>query len=322
MTLLALCARPTPIALLLAFAVMALIPLARNPELNGYFLTLLDLMLLTYSLNMVVGFSGYLSFGHIVFWGLGGYTAGMLVTTIGRAIAGELTFSPYLLVPLGGLVASAFAAVIAYPILRIRGAYFAIATFSVNLAVQTIFFNVPVFGGAEGLPLKRFMSYQIVPAFYWLLAFGLLAFLSSYLILRIKLGYGLLAILNDEDVAQTMGVNTTLYKILIYIIAAFFAGAGGAVWALAQVFVDPENFGITRSIEMFVAMLLGGVGTTLGPFIGAFIYFAIKDLLIIRFPHLHLVFFGGIIMIIVLFVPGGLVGALRQHVPGLRRILE
>ena len=299
MTLLALLARPTPVGLALVFGLMGVIPLARNPELNGYFLTLMDLMLLTYSLNMVVGFSGYLSFGHIVFWGLGGYTAGMLVTTIGRATGGELAFSPYLLVPLGGLVAAAFAALIAYPILRIRGAYFAIATFSVNLAVQTVFFNVKAFGGAEGLPLKRFMSYQIVPGFYWLLALVLLAFLSSYLILRIKLGYGLLAILNDEDVAQTMGVNTTLYKVIIYVVAAFFAGAGGAVWALAQVFVDPENFGITRSIEMFVAMLLGGVGTTLGPFVGAIIYFAIKDVLIIRFPHLHLVFFGLAIMLIV-----------------------
>ena len=322
MTLLSLLARPTPIALVLDFAAMGLIPLAGNPELNGYFLTLLDLMLLTYSLNMVVGFSGYLSFGHIVFWGLGGYTAGLLVAAIGRATGGELTFSPYLLVPLGGLVGSAFAALIAYPILRIRGAYFAIATFSVNLAVQTIFFNVKAFGGAEGLPLKRFISYQIVPGFYWLLAFVLLATLSSSLILRIKLGYGLLAILNDEDVAQTMGVNTTLNKAIIYVVAAFFAGAGGAVWALAQVFVDPENFGISRSIEMFVAMLLGGVGTTLGPFLGAFIYFAIKDLLIIRFPHLHLVFFGVAIMIVVLFIPGGLVGALRERIPRLRRILE
>ncbi len=322
MTPLGLLARPTPIALVLAFAAMGLVPLAGNPELNGYFLTLLDLMLLTYSLNMVVGFSGYLSFGHIVFWGLGAYTAGMLVTIIGRATGGELAFSPYVLVPLGALVAAAFAALIAYPILRIRGAYFAIATFSVNLAVQTIFFNVRAFGGAEGLPLRRFMSYQIVPAYYWLLAFALVACLASYLILRIKLGYGLLAILNDEDVAQTMGVNTTLYKIVIYLIAAFFAGAGGAVWALAQVFVDPENFGISRSIEMFVAMLLGGVGTTLGPFLGAFIYFAIKDLLIIRFPHLHLIFFGVAIMVIVLFVPGGLVGTLRQRTPRLRRILE
>lgn len=322
MTLLGLLARPTPIVALLAFAAMALIPLARDPELNGYFLTLLDLMLLTYSLNMVVGFSGYLSFGHIVFWGLGAYTAGMLVTVIGTATGAMVAFSPYVLVPLGGVVAAAFAALIAYPILRIRGAYFAVATFSVNLAVQTLFFNVDTFGGAEGLPLRRFMTYQIVPGFYWILGFALLAFLCSYLILRIKLGYGLLAILNDEDVAQTMGVNTTLYKIAIYVIAAFFAGVGGAVWALAQVFVDPDNFGITRSIEMFVAMLLGGVGTTLGPFVGAIIYFVIKDLLIIRFPHLHLVFFGLVIMFIVLFVPGGLVGTLRQRGPRLRRILE
>jgi branched-chain amino acid transport system permease protein len=322
MTLLRLLARPTPIALLLASAAIAFVPLARNPEWNGYFLTLLDLMLLTYSLNMVVGFSGYLSFGHVVFWGLGGYTAGMLVTVLGEAGGRPLAFSPYVLVPLGGLVASGFAALIAYPILRIRGAYFAIATFSVNLAVQTLFLNIDAFGGAEGLPLRRFMAYEIVPGFYWLLGFLVLGAMTSYLILQTKLGYGLIAIRNDEDVARTMGVSATLYKALIYVIAAFFAGAGGAVWALAQVFVDPENFGITRSIEMFVAVLLGGAGTALGPFIGAFIYFGFKDLLIIRFPHLHLVFFGVLIVIIVLFLPGGLVGTLRERAPRLRRILE
>jgi branched-chain amino acid transport system permease protein len=222
-------------------------------------------------------------------------------------------------------VAAAFAALVGYPALRIRGAYFAIASFSINLAVQTIFFNVPAFGGSEGMPLLRFISYSVPTAYYWMLAFASFAFASfvtSSVILHRKLGYGLLAIRNDEDMAKSLAINTTAYKILIYAIGAFFAGVAGAVWGLAQVFVDPDNFGIGRSIEMFVTMMLGGVGTAAGPFIGAFIFYGLKDLLVLRFPHLHLVIFGVIIMVIVLFLPGGLVGTLRERFPRLRKIVE
>ena len=310
--------RPTPALVTLGFIAMALLPLRGDAELTSYFLTLLEVMLVTFSLNMVVGFIGYLDFGHVVFWGLGGYTAGLAVASFG----GPLAFSPYFFVPLGGLVAAAFAALVGYPALRIRGAYFAIASFSINLAVQTIFFNVEAFGGSEGLPLIRYMSYQVVTAYYWMLLFTFLGFVTSYIILKRKLGYGLLAIRNDEDVAKSLAINTTAYKVLIYAIGAFFAGVAGGIWTLAQVFVDPDNFGITRSIEMFVTMMLGGVGTASGPFIGAFIFYGLKDLLVLRFPHLHLVIFGLIIMIIVLFLPGGLVGTLRERFPRLRRILE
>lgn len=310
--------RPTPALVTLGFVAMALVPLRGNPELTSYFLTLLDVMVITFSLNMVVGFIGYLDFGHVVFWGLGSYTAGLTVSALGTS----LTVSPYLFVPLGGLVAAAFAALVGYPALRIRGAYFAIASFSINLAVQTIFFNVEAFGGSQGLPLLRYVPYQVVTAYYWELGFTFLAFVASYVILNRKLGYGLLAIRNDEDMAKSLAINTTAYKILIYTIGAFFAGVAGAIWGLAQVFVDPDNFGIGRSIEMFVTMMLGGVGTASGPFLGAFIFYGLKDLLVLRFPHLHLVIFGLVIMVIVLFLPGGLVGTLRERFPRLRRMLE
>lgn len=310
--------RPTPALVTLGFVAMAFVPLRGNPELTSYFLTLLDVMVITFSLNMVVGFIGYLDFGHVVFWGLGSYTAGLAVSALGTS----LTVSPYLFVPLGGLVAAAFAALVGYPALRIRGAYFAIASFSINLAVQTIFFNVEAFGGSQGLPLLRYVPYQVVTAYYWELGFTFLAFVASYVILNRKLGYGLLAIRNDEDMAKSLAINTTAYKIGIYAIGAFFAGVAGAIWGLAQVFVDPDNFGIGRSIEMFVTMMLGGVGTASGPFIGAFIFYGLKDLLVLRFPHLHLVIFGLVIMVIVLFLPGGLVGTLRERFPRLRRVLE
>jgi branched-chain amino acid transport system permease protein len=209
--------------------------------------------------------------------------------------------------------------------MRLRGAYFAIATVSINIAVQTLFFNLEPLGGAEGLPLNRALlnlADRVTPAYYVLLGLLFLAFWTHYGILKGKIGYGLRAILNDEDVAETMGVNATGYKVATFAVAAFFAGVAGAAWGIFQNFVDPENFRLGISVDLFVIMMLGGVGTALGPLVGGVIYYVIRDLLILRFPYLHLVIFGVVILIIVLAFPGGLIGTLRQRHRRLRTVLE
>jgi branched-chain amino acid transport system permease protein len=319
--LLGLWRRPTPVLVLAVFLVLGVVPLSGNAEWVTFCITMMNLIVLTYSLNMVVGLTGYLSFGHVVFWGLGAYTAGGLV----MAGDGPIGYNPYWLVPLGGLVALVFAAAVGYPTLRLRGAYFAIATVSINIAVQTVFFNLEPLGGAEGLPLNRALLHladRVTPAYYVLLGLLVLAFWTHYGILKAKIGYGLRAILNDEDVAETMGVNATAYKIAIFATAAFFAGVAGSAWGIFQNFVDPENFRLGISVDLFVIMMLGGVGTALGPLVGGIIYYVIRDLLILRFPHLHLVIFGLVIIVIVLAFPGGLIGTLRQRRRRLRVVLE
>ena len=319
--LLALWRRPTPLLTLAACAVLALVPFSGNAEWVTFSITMMNLMVLTYSLNMVVGLTGYLSFGHVVFWGLGAYTAGALV----MAGAGPIGYNPYWLVPLGGMVSMVFAVAVGYPTMRLRGAYFAIATVSINIAVQTLFLNLDRLGGAEGLPLNRALlelTDRVTPAYYVLLSLLLLAFLAHYGMAKGKIGYGLRAILNDEDVAETMGVNATSYKVAVFAVAAFFAGVAGAAWGIFQNFVDPENFRLGISVDLFVIMMLGGVGTALGPLVGGLIYYVIRDLLILRFPYLHLVIFGVVILVIVLAFPGGLIGTLRQRYRGLRAVLE
>jgi branched-chain amino acid transport system permease protein len=298
-----------------------LVPATGNSEWVTFCITMMNLIVLTYSLNMIVGLIGYLDFGHVVFWGLGAYVAGGLVVAQ-RAPVG---FHPFWLVPVAGVAAGAFALAVGFPILRIRGAYFAIASFSINAALQTVFFNVDALGGSEGLPLNRYLvGYpdKVTPAYYVLVVALFLAFWTFYGILRGKAGYGLRAIRNDEDVAQTMGVNTTAYKVFIYAAGAVFAGIAGAAWGLFQNFVDPENFRIGVSVDLFVIMMLGGVGTALGPLVGGVIFYVIRDMLILRFPHLHLVIFGVVIMIVVLALPGGLIGSLREWRPRWREILE
>lgn len=313
--------RPTPLAASAACLALAVVPALGHPEWLTFCITMMNLIVLAYSLNMVVGLIGYLDFGHVVFYGLGAYVAGALVAAQG----GPIGFHPILLVPVSGVVAAVFALAVGYPTLRIRGAYFAIATFSINAAVQTVFFNVDALGGSEGLPLNKYLlgfPDKVTPAYYALVIGLFLSFWTFYGILKARVGYGLRAILNDEDVAQTMGVNATAYKVFIYTVGAFFAGIAGGIWGLFQNFVDPENFRIGVSVDLFVIMMLGGVGTALGPLVGGVIYYVIRDLLIIRFPHLHLIFFGIVIMIIVLAVPGGLVGSLREWRPRWRGVLE
>ena len=319
--LLSLSRRPTPLLVLGVCAVLAMVPLSGNAEWITFCITMMNLIVLTYSLNMVVGLTGYLSFGHVVFWGLGAYTAGALVMASG----GPVTYNPYWVVPAGGVAAVVFAAAVGYPTMRLRGAYFAIATVSINIAVQTLFFNFEPLGGAEGLPLNRALGNladRVTPAYYVLLALLWLAFWTHYGILKGKAGYGLRAILNDEDVAETMGVNATGYKVAIFATAAFFAGVAGAAWGVFQNFVDPDNFRLGISVDLFVIMMVGGVGTALGPLVGGVIFYVVRDLLILRFPHLHLVIFGVVLVVIVLAFPGGLIGTLRHRRRRLRAVLE
>lgn len=316
------CIRPTPLAAMAVCILLALVPpLTGQGNLFGFSMTMMFYIVLAYSLNMVVGFIGYLDFGHVVFFGLGAYASGAVLSFSG----GPVSYNPYVLIPLSGVIPAAFALAIGYPALRIRGAYFAIATYSINLAVQTTFYNLQAFGGSEGLPLNLYLQAvkgREVWGYYIYLSTLVAAFWASYFILKRKLGYGFRAILNDEDVAATLGINTTAYKMISYALGAFFAGIIGGTYAIFQNFVDPDNFRIGVSIELFVIMMLGGVGTALGPLLGGIIFYTIRDLLVIRFSHLHLIIFGAVVVAIVLFIPGGLVGSMRNHWPATRRYLE
>jgi branched-chain amino acid transport system permease protein len=144
----------------------------------------------------------------------------------------------------------------------------------------------------------------------------------SYIVLKTRLGYGLRAIKADEDVAEMMGVNTARYKRIAYALGAFFAGLAGGVVTLQFACSFPEYFFIGRSVDMFVAIVLGGTGTVIGPMIGATLYWMVKDYLLISFPYFHLIIFGTILIILVLFFPGGIVGLLNRFLKKKGRVLE
>jgi branched-chain amino acid transport system permease protein len=307
----------TPVLLALAFGVLASLPIVGEGSLTGFGLRLLELIAMTYSLNFITGFLGYVDFGHVVFYGIGAY--GTAVTLAG---AHPLALPLAVLIVPGALVALVFGVLVGYPTLRLRGAYFAIATFSINEAMLAIVLNVESLGGSDGFPLARYARFELRQIYYVLLAVTALLALASYAIRRTRVGLALVAIREDEDVAEAQAVNTVPYKVATYALAGAAAALVGGLVGVAHVLVSPEYFEVGRGIEQFVIMMIGGPGTVLGPLVGSVLYFVIKDALIIRYPHLHLVFFGVIIVLIVLFLPAGLVGHLRERFRALRPLLE
>ena len=309
--------RLTPILLGATFAGLALLPLVGDENMVGFGLRLLELIAMTYSLNLVTGFLGYVDFGHVVFYGIGAYATAVTVAGLH-----PLPFPLLALVLPGALAAFLFGVAVGYPTLRLRGAYFAIATFSINEAMLAVVLNVERLGGADGFPLARYVRFELATVYYAILLVAAALAAASYGILRARFGLALLAIREDEDVAEAQAVDTVRYKVISYALAGAAAALVGGLVGIAQVLVSPEYFDVAKGIEQLVIMMIGGPGTALGPLVGSVIYFLIKDALIVRYPHLHLVFFGAVIVLIVLFLPAGLVGYLRERGTRLRALLE
>jgi branched-chain amino acid transport system permease protein len=276
------------------------------------------------NLNMVIGYAGYVNFGNIVFFGLGGYFCIYLVND---------WHWPLVLAALaGGVCVSAFAMLFGFGILRLRGAFFAHATIGVNEAVRAFVTNLEPWGGATGIylaldaygPLGGPMQALWTVYFLIVTVMGL-SLLLSYFIKRSKFGLGLKAIGQNEDAAAILGVNTRRYKALIYSTSAFLPAVAGGLYYFKSGIIEPTGaFSLTQSIEAIVMVMLGGHGTVIGPALGAFLYEELRGLLLTSesFSHFQLVIAGALLLAIVLFVPGGLMGWLHQRFPRIRQVLE
>ena len=286
--------------------------------------TLLMFVGLASSLNILLGYTGYVSFGHIVFFGLGGYTGFYFLST----------YNVPLLISalLGGLVSAILAGLIGLAVLRLRGAYFALATIGVNEAARAFVSNFEPFGGATGLSVN-YSVYQAYggpgPAlwttFIYLWLTVLLTVIISYVVKNSRFGLGLLAIREDEDAAMVMGVKAPQAKTTAYMISAFFPGIIGTLYFFKNGNVEPgDAFQLHMSIEMLVMVMLGGMGTALGPILGAVTYEGLRGYLLTSpiFKDLHLAVAGVFLLLIILFVPSGAVGWLRERFFKLRKVLE
>jgi len=281
--------------------------LALVPFLAPGNITLLNLGFLTFlfvaqglAWNILGGFAGYVSFGYAAFYGLGAYTTALLW------LAG---WPPLLTYPAAGLLAAAFSLIVGVPTLRLTGPYFSIATIGVGEAMRILMLNLDrITGGASGLNLPT-----AVPSKAWFYLVALLvasgAFAVAAVVRGSRFGLGLAALRMDLEAAEGLGVRTALFKNLAHTLSAFIVGACGGLYATYLQFVHPDTvFSFTQSISLVLITLIGGLGTLWGPVLGAAVFYAVQDYLQTSYPTFHLLVYGVLLILILLFEPRGLAG--------------
>jgi len=257
-------------------------------------------------LNVITGYAGYVSLGQGAFIGLGAYTVGLCVNKIGG--------SPWVWVPVAGVVTAGLAALLGVVAMRARGHAFVILTIAFLFLAQLLATNWDSLTNGTGgitLPIPTWsVDYQYWPFYYALMGLLAASLLMSWWIRRNKFGMGLIAIREDEDKAATVGVSTPTYKILAFAASAVFVGMAGGVYGYYIAFIDPLGmFNILLSVQVILSLLLGGRATLWGPVLGAFIIEWLNETSNNQFSggNARLLIFGGLLVLVVLFMPGGII---------------
>jgi len=283
-------------------------------HLSGYTLRLMSMIFMWIALascwNVMSGYTGYIDFGPVVYFGIGAYSTALLMSR------GGMPF--FLSIVISGVVAVLFAIPVGLPTLRLRGAYFAIATFAFAEAMKQVALEwdrvvgVHFLEGSHGITLPIGPSHQFF--YYTFLVIMTVLFLTSYLIERSRMGYALKAIHEAEDAAELSGVNTLKIKVSAYAISAFFTGIIGGVDAYWLTYITPNDvFSIHITIQMVIMCLLGGMGTLLGPVVGASFLTLVSEPLWAKFPYDYLIIIGVIIVVVIVAMPRGIVGTLMER---------
>ena len=298
---------------LLAFPLVFTLPFPRHVMIMIFLYAML-----AQAWNLLAGYCGQISLGHAVFFGTGAYTSSVLVKEFG--------LTPWIGMLAGALVAVALSQVIGYPVFRLRGHYFAIATIAVGEIVQTLMINWDWVGGARGLfvPIKRpdsFLNFQFHESkqtyYYIALGFLLLALWITQRITRSRSGYYFRAIREDQDAAASLGIPVARYKQRAMALSAGLTALGGTFYAQYILFIDPESvLPLSLSILICLVAVLGGVGTLWGPVIGAAILVPLSEGTRIYLggtgKAIDLLVFGALIVLVSVIQPGGIM-ALAQR---------
>jgi branched-chain amino acid transport system permease protein len=317
--------RPVLWLILIVAALFIAIPVrTNNVPLREDLLLVAVAIILASNLNLMIGYTGYVNFGNIVFYGLGGYVGMYLATVRGWNLV--------LAALVAGVVVMIFALLFGLAILRLRGAYFALATIGILQAVQSFVSNFDPWGRSTGMYVS-FESYAPLGGAMralWITYYLIIGVMALSLILSLgikisKFGLGLFAIREDEDAAVVLGVNTTLSKAIIYSVSAFLPAVAGALMFFKNGMIDPQiAFELIASIEGIVMLMLGGQGTVVGAALGAGLYERLRSSLLTspKLSNFHLVIAGGLLLLVILFAPGGLIGWLYRLVPRARKVIE
>ena len=289
----------------LLVAILALLPLL-EPGSETIRLLFVTFVWVTVSVawNLLGGFGGQVSFGFAVFYGLGAYAAAL---SLNRGISPILSFL------LAGSVAVLASLLVGLPTFRLKGPYFAIATIGASEAVRVVMTNVSITGGASGYRIMETGTFHQLQHFYTALALVVIAVAISILVRSSKFGLALIAIREDEEAASDLGVNPFRAKLLAHALAAALTGAAGGVYARYAAFIHPQGvFAFSVGVAILLMPIIGGVGTVWGPVIGAVVYGLVHEELIASFPQLHLLLYGSLLILIIFFEPGGVIGLLEK----------
>ena len=277
------------------------------------FIGLLISATLAYSLNLITGLTGYVSFGHVVFMAFGGYALAFGV--------GTLKLPPVAGVGLAALVGLALALGIGAVTLRFRGVFFAIATLVVAVAALYIVLEITELGDGQGISLN--VGFEPLSMFYTIWGILAIEIGLTFWITRGRIGYGIRSIKSDEDAANTLGINAARLKLFAYALSGLFAGAAGGVYAWNVSGAFPyDAFNLVFSLRMLAMIVIGGMGTLLGPLLGAIAVYIPSQIFLTVLIGFEYIIIGLVVVVIALFVPEGIVGTLRKYIPELRGILE
>jgi branched-chain amino acid transport system permease protein len=295
---------------ILVVIILALIPTATLDTFTLSFLMLLVMYAaLSIGWNILGGYAGYQSFGHVAFLGIGGYTSVWLLVEFG--------LEPYLTAPIGAAVAGLVALLVGYPCLRLKGPYFALVTLIVALAVEIAVSNLPGLNATAGIFLPSPMESTVLSQalLYELMVVVLaITILVARLVERSKWGLGLYAIREDEEVASTQGIDTTKVKIGAFVASAALAGLAGGTYAWFLGYVTPTPmFDVRISILVVLIALLGGTQSWIGPFIGAVLLRVVDQVLVLQFGgQTAQIMYGLLLVVVIMFLPQGLYPHVRQ----------
>jgi branched-chain amino acid transport system permease protein len=288
------------------------VALVRLTMANDYYFTLLNIIgintLLVVGLNLLLGYAGQISLGHAAFFGLGAYTTGILTATWG--------VNPWLALPAGLLVAGAAAFLVGIPALKLRGYYLAMATLGFGIIIYIIFNQAQgLTGGPSGLsgipPLSLAGFALDTPERLFLLIWpvlGVILLLSTNLV-DSRLGRALRALHDSEAAAQSLGVNTFRAKLLIFVWSALYAALAGSLYAHTLNFIAPTSFNFMFSIKLVTMVVVGGMASIWGSLLGAAVLTILPEILTV-FHDFESIIFGAILMVVIIFLPRGLVRGL------------
>lgn len=286
-----------------------LIMLAPQFFAGGYLMNVLVFIgintMLAIALNLLLGFAGQVSLGHAGFFGLGAYLSGIMTTSF--------NIDPWLAMSMAAVIVGILTFMIGFPILKLKGHYLAMATLGLGIIIYIVFNEtIDWTGGPSGLSgipnlqLADIIFDSDVKNYYLIWAFTLAVILFSLNLTNSRVGRALRAVHDSEVAAQVLGVNSRILKVQIFALSAVISSLAGSLYAHTMTFISPASFGFNFSIELLTMVVIGGLGTVYGSFLGAALLTLLPEILRGANDY-DIIIYGALLMVMVMFMPGGLV---------------